>query len=97
MRFEWDPDKNAVNIEKHGIDFEDARHIFDGPCVEAPSSRPHGEIRMIAVGLLNGREITVIYTIRGANKRIISERRARTNERKRFWQKTQGSDGLEED
>jgi len=94
MRFEWDPDKNVVNIEKHGIDFEDAKHIFDRPYVEAPSILPHREIRMIAIGLLNGREIAVIYTIRGNRKRIISARRARTHERKRFWQETQGADGL---
>lgn len=31
MRFEWDEKKNASNIEKHGVSFEEAREIFDDP------------------------------------------------------------------
>jgi uncharacterized DUF497 family protein len=30
MAFEWDAAKNAANIAKHGIDFDDAIRIFDG-------------------------------------------------------------------
>jgi uncharacterized DUF497 family protein len=33
MKFEWDESKNQINIEKHGIDFEDAKGIFDGPMI----------------------------------------------------------------
>ena len=29
MGFEWDEDKNRLNIEKHGISFEEAVHVFD--------------------------------------------------------------------
>jgi uncharacterized protein len=29
MRYTWDPAKNAANIRKHGISFEDALRIFD--------------------------------------------------------------------
>jgi uncharacterized DUF497 family protein len=28
-QFEWDEDKNAQNIEKHGIDFNFAKRVFD--------------------------------------------------------------------
>ena len=28
-RFEWDEEKNALNIGKHGIDFDYARRVFD--------------------------------------------------------------------
>jgi hypothetical protein len=34
MAFEWDAAKNAANIAKHGIDFDDAIRIFDGPVLE---------------------------------------------------------------
>ena len=31
MRFDWDPAKNRRNVRDHGIDFEDAKAVFDGP------------------------------------------------------------------
>ena len=30
-RFEWDEEKNLANRRKHGISFEEAFTIFDGP------------------------------------------------------------------
>lgn len=30
MRFEWDPEKAAASLEKHGISFLGAATIFDG-------------------------------------------------------------------
>ena len=31
MEFEWDNDKDVLNRAKHGISFDEAKHIFDGP------------------------------------------------------------------
>ncbi|MEG4859207.1 BrnT family toxin [Microcoleus sp. K1-B6] len=31
MKFEWDENKAAVNLSKHGISFEEARTVFDEP------------------------------------------------------------------
>ena len=31
MRFEWDEEKNTVNIRNHKIDFADVPSIFNGP------------------------------------------------------------------
>jgi uncharacterized DUF497 family protein len=31
MRFDWDPAKNRRNARVHGIAFEDAISVFDGP------------------------------------------------------------------
>jgi len=31
MKFEWDENKAAVNLSKHGISFEEARTVFDDP------------------------------------------------------------------
>ena len=85
MEFEWDDAKNTLNIEKHGIDFDDAIAIWEGPVHIRPSPR-HGEIRWVAVGVADGIEIAVIYTERGAVKRLISARRARKNERRTYRQ-----------
>ena len=87
MPFEWDATKNAANIAKHGIDFEDAVRVFEGPTLlEQDERREYGEIRMIAYGVVDDRELTVIYTIRGTRRRIISARRAKKRERETYRQ-----------
>ena len=85
MDFEWDDAKNASNIGKHGINFEGAIVIFDGPVLLIPSPR-HDEHRWLAIGMVGEVEIAVIYTERGAVKRLISARRARKNERTAYRQ-----------
>ncbi len=86
MEFEWDPEKNRANIEKHGIDFEDAIAIFEGRVLEKiAAARDFGETRFMAFGVTDGRELTVIYTPRGeGRRRIISARRAHRSERKAY-------------
>jgi len=55
--------KNIGNIAKHGIDFEDAIRIFEGPVLESPDKRrEYGEIRIIAFGVFDDRELVVVYT-----------------------------------
>ena len=85
MEFEWDERKRRLNLERHGIDFEDARHIFSERPVSLSSNVRHGEFRRLAVGLLNEIEITVVFTMRGETIRLISARRTRKNERKIYW------------
>lgn len=88
MRFTWDPAKNAVNLRRHGITLRDAARIFDGPTVEREDDRfEYGEPRVYAIGLVNGLEITVIYTDREDDERhMISAWRAEPHERRYFWQ-----------
>ena len=90
MGFEWDENKRQSNITKHGIDFADAVKIFDGFAVNRQDTRAdYGELRFVATGLLEGREISVIHTPRGDNTRIISARRARLEERKIYYEEVQ--------
>lgn len=86
MDFEWDPEKDAANLAKHGIDVIDAQAVFDDPArIEVDSSRPeHGEHRRKVVGTIDGRVFAVIFTKRGEKKRIISARRARRDERAEY-------------
>ena len=88
MGFTWDPTKNAANVRRHGIAFEDAKRIFDGPTVEREDDRfDYGEIRIYAIGLVNGIEITVIYTDRDDDERhLISAWRFEPHERRFYWQ-----------
>ena len=87
MRFTWDRAKNAANVRRHWIAFQDAARIFDGPTVERADDRyDYGEVRIYAVGLVNGIEITVIYTDGGRDERhIISAWRFEPHERRYFW------------
>ena len=39
MNFEWDRDKNEANLKKHGIGFDEAKHIFDGPTLTRADDR----------------------------------------------------------
>jgi uncharacterized protein len=88
MRYSWDKEKNRRNIERHGIAFEDAKRIFDGETLEREDNRfDYGETRIYAIGLVNGLEITVIYTDRDNDeRRIISAWRSEPHERRAYWQ-----------
>ena len=83
MHFEYDPQKNIANIGKHGVDFEDALRIFENQIVEKVDNRQdYGETRYIVIGLiLPDTLLTVVYTWRGAKRRIISARLANKAER----------------
>ena len=88
MRFTWDRRKNAINVRRHGVDFVDAKNIFEGPTVERDDDRfDYGEVRVYAIVLVNGVEVTVIYTDRNGDERhLISAWRAEPHERRHFWQ-----------
>ena len=88
MEFEWDPAKNEINERKHGISFLDALDVFDDPhhFIENVTRLEHGEFRFKAIGKLGDRYFTVIFTDRSGIRRIISVRRSRTNERRKYDQ-----------
>lgn len=88
MMFEWDPLKNQTNARKHGIRFEEARCIFEGPTVESTDTRHHyGETRIQALGQMAGFVIYVVYTWRGSARRLISARLANQAEREVFYER----------
>ena len=94
MRYTWDPAKNAANIRKHGISFERAVRIFDGPIFEQIDDRyDYGEIRINAIGIIESIEIFVAFTEEDGERRIISARKADRKEREEFWRKTGPSHG----
>jgi uncharacterized DUF497 family protein len=82
--FEWDPEKNASNQQKHGLSFEEAASIFGGPVLTVPDESV-GEIRDKSFGLLGGLVVVcVVHTDRNGKIRIISARKATSSERKYF-------------
>ncbi|HEU0022788.1 MAG TPA: BrnT family toxin [Dehalococcoidia bacterium] len=88
MKFEWDEAKNERNIAQHHIDFVEAKLSFEGNVLAfVDDRRDYGETRIVAIGLAEGRELTVVYTMRGDVVRIISARRARRDERRAYREK----------
>ncbi|VXD12664.1 conserved hypothetical protein [Planktothrix serta PCC 8927] len=88
MQFEWDVNKNAQNLKKHGISFEEAQEIFDGLVFTAIDERfDYGEeIREISIGAIQGVVIvTVVHTERSGIIRIISARKATRQERETYY------------
>jgi uncharacterized protein len=84
MEFEWDEAKRLTNIAKHRIDFFDVQAIFDGrPVMTQPSSRDQ-ELRFATTGVLEDKFITGIWTPREEFTRIISARRARYEEIRKY-------------
>jgi hypothetical protein len=81
--FDWDKRKSKSNLDKHGIDFDDAIEIFYGPVILRRSDR-NNEERWIAIGFLENRFIAVVFTRRVDAFRIISARRARKNEEREY-------------
>lgn len=90
MRFEWDPDKNELNIEKHKVSFEDAAEIWDDPDLLVLHARKVGEKRLMAIGRTYTMLLSVVHTERGEDTvRIISARRATERERKSYERNAQ--------
>jgi uncharacterized DUF497 family protein len=85
MRFEWDEAKSDRNRRMRGFGFETAARIFDGLIHEFPDlRREYGEERRVALGMVEGEVLVVVYTLRSEIRRIISARRANRKERE-LW------------
>jgi len=84
--FEWDENKRMANLAKHGIDFNRAASIFESTFVNLPKrQRDYGEERIAVLGRLEEGILFVVYTWRGDRCRIISARKARRDERERYY------------
>lgn len=84
--FEWDDDKAAANLRKHGVTFEDARGVFRDPlAIELVDDREaYGEDRFVLIGMTQSRVLVVVYVLRDRRNRIISARKAEPNERRAY-------------
>ena len=86
MKFEWDEDKNQLNLKKHGIDFETAMLVFnDLQSIEIYDTE-HSiyEDRYNTIGMVND-VLFVVYTERKQNIRLISARLANKTERSIYY------------
>lgn len=84
--FEWDHDKDATNIAKHGVAFDYAKRIFAGRVLSWVDDRmDYGETREISIGAVDSTVVlVVVHTDRAGRIRIISARTASQKERVRY-------------
>jgi uncharacterized DUF497 family protein len=88
--FVWDETKRLSNLEKHGLDFKDAHLVYDNPDKCTYDSSRQGERRWLdlALALIHGRLLALVYTQRGDDLRVISFRPASREERQQYEQDT---------
>ena len=80
MEFEFDSEESKANKAKHGIDFAEAQSLWlDERRIEIPA-RTSDEPRLVAIGRIEGRHWSVVFTMRGERVRLISARRSRDEE-----------------
>ncbi|MEA5512055.1 BrnT family toxin [Crocosphaera sp. UHCC 0190] len=87
IEFEWDAKKAQVNLEKHGVTFEEAAEAFFDPFYQTGDATVSGEIREFILGYsLAYRILFIVYVERNQRTRIISARPATPREKKQYEQ-----------
>jgi len=80
MNFEYDPAKSEANKRKHGIDFEEAKKIWDDLAYLEIPAKVVDESRFVVIGSCRGKLWAAVITYRNEHIRLISARRARKEE-----------------
>lgn len=81
MQIIFDIVKRNKTLLERGLDFADASAVFAGRHLTAEDVRyNYGERRFITVGMLLERLVVLVWTPRGADRRIISMRKANERE-----------------
>ncbi len=65
MKFDWDENKNQINIKRHGFDFSDAHKVFDHPMLaNLDTCEDYGEDRWIGIGLFDfGVNFSIVWKV----------------------------------
>ncbi len=85
IEFRWDENKAAINVQKHGIAFEEAAEVFFDPFYQTGDASTDEEQRAFVLGYsLSQRVLLVVSIERDERTRLISARRATQHERKLY-------------
>lgn len=88
--YAWDEAKRKSNLKKHGLDFRDAHLVYENPekCTYEASRDDEYRLMDVALAVIKGRLLTLVYAERGDDVRVISFRNASREERKRYEEDT---------
>ena len=72
-KFVWDADKERANVEKHGVDFHQARLAFLDPYRKIYKDAKHSnhEERYFCIGKVNSKILTVRFVYRHEEIRVL--------------------------
>lgn len=83
--YEWDEAKCRRNRETHGVDFAGvALFEWDTALTEPDGRHDYGEHRYVSIGFIGTRLHVLVWTERGACRRLISLRKANPREIGRY-------------
>jgi uncharacterized protein len=84
----FDPSKQRINLDDHGVDLALLDPFFDGALLTREDPRAaYGELRLQSVGWFEGELLFVVWTPRDDDwPHVISARRAQRHERE-AWQR----------
>lgn len=81
MRISYDPTKRDKTLAERGLDFADAAIVLGGVHFTVEDTRQdYGETRFVTAGRIGPRMVVMVWTLRGAERRIISMRKANERE-----------------
>ena len=86
MEFEFDPVKSEANLHKHKIDFKEAQDLWKDQYAAIVDARSDSEPRSALIAFHRGKIWTAFFTERSAKIRLISVRRARTEEEEIYYE-----------
>lgn len=83
---QFDPAKDAINRQKHGVSLAFGAEVFaDEDHLILPSLREiDGEERFKAIGMVDGKLFTAVFTWRDDTPRFISVRRSNAGEERAY-------------
>lgn len=88
LKFSWDVVKAELNLQKHGVSFEEAATVFADVLSITICDPDHGEaeeLREITIGqTMRFRIVVISHTDRDGKIRIISARKADKTELKQY-------------
>lgn len=91
MEYEWDPEKDRINVEKHGVSFREASTVFLDALHVTVFDERHSieEFRFRTIGYTaTNRLVIVAHADRDDRVRIITAREATPRERRQYEQVT---------
>lgn len=88
--FVWDEAKRKSNLKKHGLDFREAYLVYENPdkCTYDASRGDEYRLMDVALAVVRGRLLTLVYTEQDDVVRVISFRNASRTERMQYEEDT---------
>ena len=86
MTFEWDETKAVINLQKHGVAFEEVSRFSWDTALMVIHNRHQREVRARVFGYIGRRLFYLVFTLTDPTARLISLRKANSKEVRRYAQ-----------